>query len=146
MLFRSIKIEGGYHGGYDGLSVSVKPGIDEKRQGPDGLAIPGFGIIEGAWSYCAPSRHRRPNSRLADFPTPQVPFDVVPGSVYVVAYNDLDQMERMLAAKAKKVACVVLEPVIENLGIVLPDAGYLQGVRELCDAYNVLPVSLLVFL
>jgi len=133
-----IKIEGGYHGGYDGLSVSVKPGIDEKRQGPDGLGIPGFGIIEGAWSYFAPPRLRRASSRMAEFPTPQVPFDVVPGAVHVVAYNDLEQMERMLAAKAKKVACVVLEPVIENLGIVLPDAGYLQGVRELCDAYNVL--------
>lgn len=101
-----IKIEGGYHGGYDGLSVSVKPGIDEI--GP------------------------------ADNPIPQVPFDAEPGVVHVVAYNDLGQMERMLAAKGKNVACVVMEPVIENLGIVLPDAGYLADVRALCDAHNVL--------
>ena len=101
-----VKIEGGYHGGYDGLSVSVKPGIDEI--GP------------------------------ADNPIPQVPFDVEPGVVHVVAYNDLGQMERVLAAHGNKVACVVMEPVIENLGIVLPDAGYLAGVRALCDAHNVL--------
>jgi glutamate-1-semialdehyde 2,1-aminomutase len=30
-----------------------------------------------------------------------------------------------------------LEPVLENLGIVLPDAGYLQSVRDLCDKYNI---------
>ena len=101
-----IKIEGGYHGGYDGLSVSVKPGIDEI--GP------------------------------ADNPIPQVPFDCEPGVVHVVAYNDLGQMERKLAAHGKDVACVIMEPVIENLGIILPDAGYLAGVRALCDAHNVL--------
>ncbi len=101
-----IKIEGGYHGGYDGLSVSVKPGIDEIGS--------------------------------ADDPIPQVPFDVEPGVVHTVAYNDLGQMERKLAAHAKEVACVIMEPVIENLGIVLPDAGYVAGVRKLCDDHNVL--------
>ena len=101
-----VKIEGGYHGGYDGLSVSVKPDLADI--GP------------------------------ADNPIPQVPFDVEPGEVHVVAYNDLGQMERVLAANGDRVACVVMEPVIENLGIVLPDAGYLAGVRALCDAHNVL--------
>ena len=101
-----IKIEGGYHGGYDGLSVSVKPDLADIGS--------------------------------ADNPIPQVPFDVEPGVVYTVAYNDLGQMERALAAHAKNVACVVMEPVIENLGIVLPDAGYLAAVRALCDAHNVL--------
>jgi glutamate-1-semialdehyde 2,1-aminomutase len=101
-----VKIEGGYHGGYDGLSVSVKPAISEI--GP------------------------------ADNPIPQVPFDVEPGVVHVVAYNDIGQMQRVLSAHGKDVACVVMEPVIENLGIVLPDAGYLADVRALCDAHNVL--------
>jgi glutamate-1-semialdehyde 2,1-aminomutase len=101
-----IKIEGGYHGGYDGLSVSVKPAIADI--GP------------------------------ADDPIPQVPFDVEPGVVHVVAYNDLGQMERKLAEHAKDVACVIMEPVIENLGIILPDAGYVAGVRKLCDDHNVL--------
>ncbi|MBJ7399988.1 aminotransferase class III-fold pyridoxal phosphate-dependent enzyme [Mycolicibacterium sp.] len=101
-----VKIEGGYHGGYDGLSVSVKPGLDEI--GP------------------------------ADHPIPQVPFDVEPGVVHVVAYNDIGQMQRVLDAHGKTIACVVMEPVIENLGIVLPDAGYLADVRALCDAHNVL--------
>ena len=63
---------------------------------------------------------------------------VEPGVVHTVAYNDLGQMERKLKAHAKDVACVVMEPVIENLGIILPDAGYVAGVRKLCDDHNVL--------
>ena len=100
-----IKIEGGYHGGYDPLQVSVKPGVDEI--GP------------------------------ADNPTPATPFDVEAGTVHVVAYNDLGQLERVLSAHGTQIACLVVEPVIENLAIVLPDEGYLAGVRRLCDDHGV---------
>jgi len=100
-----IKIEGGYHGGYDPLQVSVKPGLDEI--GP------------------------------ADNPTPATPFDVEAGTVHVVAYNDLGQLERVLSAHGTQIACLVVEPVIENLAIVLPDEGYLAGVRRLCDDHGV---------
>ncbi len=103
-----VKMEGGYHGGYDALSVSVKPGIDEA--GPEG------------------------------FPTPVVPFDVEAGTVYVVPYNDLERLEDVLSAHADEIAAVVMEPVLENIGIVLPDAGYLAGVRAACDAHGVLLV------
>ena len=100
-----VKIEGGYHGGYDGLQVSVKPGLDEI--GP------------------------------ADAPVPQVPFDVEAGTVHVVAYNDLGQLERVLAEHGSEIAALVVEPVIENLSIVVPDEGYLVGVRAACDAHGV---------
>ncbi|WP_395652851.1 aspartate aminotransferase family protein [Phycicoccus elongatus] len=100
-----IKIEGGYHGGYDPLQVSVKPGLDEIG--------------------------------LADNPTPATPFDVEAGTVHVVAYNDLGQLERVLSAHGTQIACLVVEPVIENLAIVLPDEGYLAGVRRLCDDHGV---------
>ena len=103
-----IKIEGGYHGGYDALQVSVKPSVDEA--GPEGA------------------------------PTPVVPFEVEAGTVYVVPYNDLDYLTGMIEAHASEVAAVVMEPVLENLGIVLPDAGYLAGVRAACDEHGVLLV------
>lgn len=96
-----IKIEGGYHGGYDALSVSVKPELADA--GP------------------------------ADAPTPEVPFDVEAGTVHVVPYNDLPYLEKMLEQHGSEVAAVVMEPVVENLAIVLPDEGYLAGVRAACD-------------
>jgi glutamate-1-semialdehyde 2,1-aminomutase len=64
----------------------------------------------------------------------------VPGDVWVVPYNDADAIERILKKDADKIACVFMEPVLENIGIVLPDMGYLERVRELCDQYGVLLV------
>ncbi len=103
-----LKIEGGYHGGYDALSVSVKPGVEEA--GPE------------------------------DAPVPVTPFDVEAGTVYVVPYNDLERLQELLTAHASEIAAVVMEPVLENIGIVLPDAGYLAGVRAACDEHDVLLV------
>ncbi len=73
----------------------------------------------------------------ASNPIAHVPAGIVPGDIYVVSYNDADSLERIFEKNASKIACFIIEPVMENLGIVLPDAGYLERVRELCDEYNV---------
>ena len=70
-------------------------------------------------------------------PIAHVPAGIVPGDIYVVSYNDAASLERIFEKNASKIACFIVEPVLENLGIVLPDAGYLERVRELCDEYNV---------
>jgi glutamate-1-semialdehyde 2,1-aminomutase len=103
-----VKIEGGYHGGYDALTVSVKPGVDEA--GPE------------------------------DTPVPVTPFEVEAGTVYVVPYNNLARLQEILAEHKNDIAAVVMEPVLENIGIVLPDEGYLAGVRAACDEHGVLLV------
>lgn len=103
-----IKIEGGYHGGYDGLAVSVKP--DPATAGPENA------------------------------PIPVTPFDVEAGTVYVVPYNNLERLQDLLEEHRGEIAAVVMEPVLENISIVLPDAGYLAGVREACDAHGTLLV------
>ncbi|MFZ9719721.1 MAG: aspartate aminotransferase family protein [Candidatus Nanopelagicaceae bacterium] len=64
----------------------------------------------------------------------------VPGEVHVVPYNDADAIERVFKARADSIACIMMEPVLENIGIVLPDMGYLERVRALCDQYGVLLV------
>ena len=63
-----------------------------------------------------------------------------PGDVWVVPYNDADAIEGVFKAHADKIACLFMEPVLENIGIVLPDLGYLERVRELCDQYGILLV------
>jgi glutamate-1-semialdehyde 2,1-aminomutase len=62
----------------------------------------------------------------------------VPGDVYVVPYNNLVALEKIFEEHAKNIACFILEPVLENIAIVLPDAGYLEGVRALCDHYDII--------
>ena len=100
-----VKVEGGYHGSYDPLTVSVKPKLDEAGD-PE-----------------------NPNSIID-------PATVV-GDVFVVPYNDAEALERTFAKHQDKIACFVVEPVLENIAIVLPDAGYLERVRELCDQYGI---------
>ena len=100
-----IKIEGGYHGGYDPLQVSVKPDLKD------------IGSPEN--------------------PTAHVPPEVEAGDVYVVPYNNLELLEEIMKDHGHNIACFMIEPVIENLSIILPDAGYLQSVRDLCDEYGI---------
>ena len=73
----------------------------------------------------------------ADEPTPVYQSGAVSGNVFVVPFNNLPAVEKIFKENASTIACFILEPVLENLGIVLPDVGYLEGVRALCDQYKV---------
>ena len=53
-----------------------------------------------------------------------------------VPFNDLAAMERALAGG--EIACVLMEPALTNIGIVLPQEGYLEGVRQLTKKYGVI--------
>jgi glutamate-1-semialdehyde 2,1-aminomutase len=70
-------------------------------------------------------------------PKAYIDSNLVPGDIYVVPFNNIPALEKMFKKNAKKIACFIVEPVLENLAIVLPDEGYLERVRELCDQYNV---------
>jgi glutamate-1-semialdehyde 2,1-aminomutase len=55
----------------------------------------------------------------------------------VVPYNNAEALERVFEKYSSTIACFIVEPVLENIGIVLPDEGYLEKVRELCDQYKI---------
>lgn len=56
---------------------------------------------------------------------------VVDQIVRVIEFNDLDAAEKVLAKR--DVAAIILEPILQNIGIVKPEPGYLAGLREICD-------------
>ena len=60
---------------------------------------------------------------------------LVPGYV-IVPYNDLKAIENVFIDK--NVAGIVFEPIQGEAGVVVPDEGYVKGIRALCDKYNVL--------
>ena len=60
--------------------------------------------------------------------------EVVQKTVRVVEYNDLSAVEMVLSNS--DVAAFILEPILQNVGIIKPEPGYLQGVRKLCDRYG----------
>ncbi len=57
----------------------------------------------------------------------------------VVPFNDLDALDRRLSEG--DVACLLMEPALTNIGIVLPEEGYLDGVREITRRHGVLLVN-----
>lgn len=57
----------------------------------------------------------------------------------IIEYGDLGVLEREFAANPNIVA-YFLEPIQGEAGIIIPPEGYLQGVRDLCDKYNVLMI------
>jgi len=49
-----------------------------------------------------------------------------------IRYNDLSELEAVFARHKGEIACVILEPVVGNAGTILPEPGFLEGVREIC--------------
>jgi glutamate-1-semialdehyde 2,1-aminomutase len=105
-----VKVEGGYHGHHDEVMVSMKP--------PLHLAGP------------ADSPNSVPSSA-------GISSNVVKDTI-VIPYNDAAALERALASR--EVACFIVEPAMENIGICLPQDGYLQQVREITQRYGTLLV------
>jgi glutamate-1-semialdehyde 2,1-aminomutase len=52
---------------------------------------------------------------------------------FMVEWNDLKVLENLFASSGKDIAAVIMEPTMVNLSGCLPEPGYLEGVRELCD-------------
>ena len=107
---RLIKIEASYHGHHDALMVSVEPPPD--RMGP------------------------------ADHPASFPQSDGIPAAVVelttVVPFNDVAALENAFAEHAGEVAAVIVEPTMMNVGIVLPDKGYLDQVKEAAHKHGAL--------
>ena len=57
----------------------------------------------------------------------------------VIPYNDLTSLEN--AIKDHNVAAFMVEPIQGEAGVIVPDEGYLSGIRNLCDKYNVLFIA-----
>lgn len=58
--------------------------------------------------------------------------------VITVPYNDLSAAEEAFAAWGEQIACIITEPIVGNFGVVHPDPGYMEGLRELSRRYGAL--------
>ncbi len=107
---RLIKIEASYHGHHDALMVSVEP--------PPALM--------GA----------------ADHPASVPQSEGIPGAIVelttVVPFNDPDALESAMREHEGEVAAVIVEPAMMNVGIVLPDQGFLDRVKEIAHQHGAL--------
>ncbi len=105
-----VKIEGSYHGHHDTVLMSTKPSVE--AAGPSD----------------------RPNTVPA---SKGIPTNVK-GNTIIVPYNDAEALDRILTEHEGEVAAVITEAVLMNVGIMLPDDGYLQDVRDITRRHEVL--------
>jgi glutamate-1-semialdehyde 2,1-aminomutase len=106
------KIEGSYHGHHDTVMFSVVPNAD------------------------AMGGRDRPSSAPM---SKGIPAEMARWTV-VVSFNDAGALERLLDERGSEIACLILEPVMMNIGVVVPDPGYLEAVRDLCTKHGVVLV------
>ncbi|HYJ60963.1 MAG TPA: aspartate aminotransferase family protein [Actinomycetota bacterium] len=105
-----LKIEGTYHGHHDALMVSVFPPEDEAGPRDRPHSVPQTaGMIPGTTDW-----------------TINVPF------------NDLEGAQRIFAERGDDIAGMIVEPVMTNCGVVLPEPGYLDGLKEVCHTHGAL--------
>jgi glutamate-1-semialdehyde 2,1-aminomutase len=69
--------------------------------------------------------------------TPGVPARVAEQTL-VVPYNNIDAFASLMKTRGREIACVIVEPVAANMGVVPPRPGYLEGLREITARNGIL--------
>ncbi len=55
-------------------------------------------------------------------------------------YNDLERVKDLVSQHPSEIACIIVEPIAGNMGVVLPEKGFLEGLREICNDRGILLV------
>jgi glutamate-1-semialdehyde 2,1-aminomutase len=106
-----VKFEGSYHGSYDDVSWSVAPSLDDV--GPESAPIP-----------------TADTSGLAG----------AEGRVVVLPYNDAAALRAYVTEHHDSIAAILVEPMANRMGLILPDLEFVREARELCDHFGVVLV------
>src|SRR5882672_1340172 len=61
----------------------------------------------------------------------------VANDTLTAAYNDLDAVKKLTAQHKGEIAAIIVEPVAGNMGCILPQPGFHEGLRKLCDEENI---------
>ncbi len=99
-----------------------------------------FVKIEGCYHGHGDSFLIAAGSGAMTFGTPDSP-GVTKGTAkdtLIAPFNNLEAIREIFETNRDELAAIILEPVVGNMGCVIPQEGYLQGLRKLCDDHNVI--------
>ncbi len=68
--------------------------------------------------------------------TPGVTSKVASDTI-VLPYNDLESVEKVIREQHEEIACIIVEPIAGNMGVVLPQPGFLEGLRKITREYGI---------
>lgn len=96
--------------------------------------------FEGCYHGHADAFLVKAGSGLATFNIQTVPGVTagVSNDTLIAPYNDLSAVEKLVRDNKNEVAAIIIEPVAGNMGCIPPLAGYLEGLRKICDKENML--------
>jgi glutamate-1-semialdehyde 2,1-aminomutase len=106
-----IKIQGGYNGWHNDVAGNVITDISDI----------GSRVSPGEYPFDAISAGIPENNKSL---------------VHIINFNDLDSVTHIV--KNYPVACIIIEPILQNIGVVKPQKGYLEGLRILADEHGFL--------
>ncbi|QDU56874.1 aspartate aminotransferase family protein [Aeoliella mucimassa] len=105
-----ILMQGGYNGNQNVVAINLMDSVE---------ALGGKPVVGGEYPKCPMTAG-----------IPQAELDLL----HPVEYNDLEAVEAMV--KKYAIAALVMEPVLQNVGVIPPAPGYLEGLRQLADQYG----------
>jgi glutamate-1-semialdehyde 2,1-aminomutase len=90
--------------------------------------------FEGCYHGHADSFLVKAGSGVATFNIQTVPGVTIGVSqdTFTAAYNDLDAVKQIVSENKNEIAAIIIEPVAGNMGCILPETGFLEGLRKLC--------------
>jgi glutamate-1-semialdehyde 2,1-aminomutase len=96
--------------------------------------------FEGCYHGHADSFLVKAGSGLATFNIQTVPGVTagVSQDTFTAAYNDLDAVKQIVADNKNEIAAIIIEPVAGNMGCIIPEPGFLQGLRKLCTEEGII--------
>jgi glutamate-1-semialdehyde 2,1-aminomutase len=116
-----LKIEGSYHGHHDSVLFSVVPEAD----------VLGLRASIGGEAMDSSGEVYRTIPTSKGVPAAQAE------TTLILPFNNAPALGRVLDERGTGIAALIMEPVMMNIGIVLPEPGYLEAVRELCTRHGV---------
>jgi glutamate-1-semialdehyde 2,1-aminomutase len=95
--------------------------------------------FEGCYHGHADAFLVKAGSGLATFNIQTVPGITggVSNDTLTCAYNDLAAVEKLVSENKNEIAAIIIEPVAGNMGCILPEHGFIQGIRDICDRESI---------
>ena len=96
--------------------------------------------LEGCYHGHADSFLVKAGSGVATFNIQTVPGVTagVSNDTLACSYNDLAAVEKLVEENKNEIAAIIVEPVAGNMGCILPQSGFLEGLRKICDIENII--------
>jgi glutamate-1-semialdehyde 2,1-aminomutase len=91
------------------------------------------GGYHGAYDYVLV----KAGSGAAAIPSTEGSFKEISKETLVVDYNNIQELEKTIEREAEDISCVIIEPILANYGLIIPEKNYLNEVRKITKKYGI---------